>query len=160
MADMPARLPLTRPALFVATLAGVGYAPWAPGTAGSLAALPFAWLIARGWGEGGLLVAAAVLFVVGWWASSIATQLLGNDPRLVVVDEAAGQWLALAVVPLDPWYYLAGFLLFRLFDVWKPWPVGWADRRIGGGFGVMFDDVLAALYAACLLLLARFLLGR
>jgi phosphatidylglycerophosphatase A len=160
MADAPARSPLRRPALFIATLSGVGYAPRAPGTAGSLVALPFAWLIARSWGTSGLVVAASLLFVLGWWAASIATQILGKDPSAVVVDEAVGQWLTLAAAPLDPWLYLAGFALFRLFDVWKPWPVGWADQRVGGGLGVMLDDVLAAFYAACVLLLARFLLGR
>jgi phosphatidylglycerophosphatase A len=154
------RLPLSHPAMLIATLAGVGFVPRAPGTLGSLVAVPFAWLIARSWGAFGLVVAAAGLFLIGWWAASVTTRFLGKDPSAVVVDEAAGQWLTLAAAPLDPLSYLAGFALFRMFDIWKPWPVGWADRRIGGGFGVMFDDVLAALYAASVLLIARFLLGR
>ena len=159
VADGPARrLPLRHPAMLVATLAGVGFAPRAPGTLGSLVAVPFAWMIVRGGGTVALLAAAAALFLAGWWAASIAARSLGSDPPAVVVDEAAGQWLTLAAAPLDPLSYLAGFALFRLFDIWKPWPVRWADRRIGGGFGIMFDDILAALYAAAVLLLARVLL--
>ena len=161
MADAPAtRLPLRHPAMFVATLAGVGLLPRAPGTWGSLVAVPFAWIIARGGGGAALLAATAALFLLGWWAAAVAVPSLGHDPPAVVVDEAVGQWLTLAAAPLDPLFYLAGFALFRVFDVWKPWPIGWADRRIGGGFGIMFDDVLAALYAAVVLLIARSLLGR
>lgn len=161
MAETTARrLPLSHPAMLVATLAGIGFIPRAPGTFGAFAAVPFAWLIARGWDAGGLAVAASLLFLLGWWPASVATRFLGKDPRVVVVDEAAGQWLTLAAAPLDPWFYLAGFALFRVFDVWKPWPVRWADQRIGGGLGVMLDDVLAALYAASVLLIARLFLGR
>lgn len=153
-------LPFAHPAVLVATLCGVGFAPKAPGTAGSLVALPFAWLVARAAGASGLLVAAALIVAVGWWAAAIVTRAYGKDPQIVVVDEAAGQFLALAAAPLDPWFYAAGFLLFRIFDVTKPFPAGWADRRVPGGFGVMLDDIFAALYAAILLLIGRWLLGR
>ncbi|HZT51545.1 MAG TPA: phosphatidylglycerophosphatase A, partial [Stellaceae bacterium] len=100
------------------------------------------------------------LFLPGWWAAAVAARALGKDPRVVVVDEAVGQWLTLAAAPLDPWFYLAGFVLFRAFDIAKPWPVGWADRRIAGGFGILLDDILAAVYAGVLLLIARHVLGR
>ncbi len=155
--------PLRRshPAMVAATLCGVGLIPRAPGTWGSLAALPFAWLVARAWGAGGLAAGAVVLFLLGWWAAAAVTRAYGKDPQFVVIDEAAGQFLALAAAPvLDPWFFVAAFGLFRLFDIAKPFPVGWADRRIGGGFGVMFDDVLAAVYAAIVLLIARHFLGR
>jgi len=148
------------PALLVATVGGVGYSPKAPGTFGSLVALPFAWLIVRGGGVPALLVAAALLFAIGWWAAEIAARSLGKDPQVVVVDEAAAQWLALAAAPLDPWFYAAGFVLFRIFDIAKPWPVSWADRTIAGGFGIMVDDTLAALYAIVVLLIGRHILGR
>ncbi len=148
------------PATLVATLGGVGFMPFAPGTFGSLAALPFAWLAMRAGGAPALVAGAAILFVVGWWAAARVARDAGDDPGFVVVDEAAGQFLTLAAAPLDPWFWAAGFALFRLFDVAKPWPVGWADARIRGGFGIMFDDVLAALYAAGALLAARYFLGR
>jgi phosphatidylglycerophosphatase A len=146
--------------MFLATFAGAGLAPKAPGTAGSLAALPFAWLIAREWGGLGLVVAAAAVFATGWWAAAVVVRRVGPDPSIVVIDEVAGQFLTLAVVPLDWRYYAAGFALFRLFDIVKPWPVGWADRRVGGGFGVMLDDILAAIYAGALLLAGGAILGR
>ena len=70
-----------------------------------------------------------------------------HDPGAIVIDEVAGQWLTLAVAPLDPLAYLLGFVLFRIADVLKPWPASWLDRRVGGAFGVMIDDVAAAAYA-------------
>ena len=73
------------------------------------------------------------------------------DPGAVVIDEVAGQWLALIAIPLDPLLYLLAFLAFRLFDILKPWPVGWADREVKGGLGIMLDDALAADYAAAVL---------
>jgi phosphatidylglycerophosphatase A len=161
MAASEARpLPFAHPAMLVATLCGVGLAPKAPGTAGSLVTVPVAWLIARESGSGGLIVAACVVFAIGWWAAAIVARAQGPDPQIVVVDEAAGQLLALAAAPLDPWFYAAGFVLFRAFDIAKPFPAGWADRRVPGGFGVMIDDIFAAVYAAILLLIGRWLLGR
>ena len=153
-------LPRSHPAMLVATLCGVGFSPKAPGTFGALVALPFAWLIVRAGGVPWLIAAAALLFAVGWWAASVVGRALGKDPRAVVVDEAAGQWLTLAAVPLDPWSYAAAFVLFRLFDIWKPWPVSWADRQITGGIGTMIDDIFAAIYAIIVLLIGRWLLGR
>ena len=154
------QLPLSHPAMLVATLCGIGFSPKSPGTLGALAAVPFAWLIMRAGGAPALLAAAALLFAVGWWAAAIVCRALGKDPRVIVVDEAAGQWLTLAAAPLDPWFFAAAFVLFRIFDIWKPWPVSWADRRILGGFGTMIDDIAAALYAIVILLIGRHLLGR
>lgn len=161
MADTQARaLSLSHPAMLVATVCGVGFSPKSPGTLGALVAVPFAWLILRAGGAPALLLAAAVLFAVGWWAAAIVCRTLGKDPQVIVVDEAAGQWLTLAAAPLDPWFFAAAFVLFRVFDIWKPWPVNWADQRILGGFGTMIDDTAAAIYAIVILLIGRFLLGR
>ncbi len=100
--------------------------------------------------------AAAICFLVGCWTSQVyATRTGRSDPSEVVIDEVAGQWLVLSVVPNDLMLYVAGFLLFRLFDIWKPWPVRWADQTLPGGFGIMVDDILAALYAAALLWLLK-----
>jgi phosphatidylglycerophosphatase A len=149
------------PAWLIATWFGAGLLPRVPGTWGSLAALPFAWGIAMAGGAVALAAAAAVLFFLGWWAAARVTRASGvADDGTVVVDEVVGQWLTLAAAPLDLGDYLLGFLLFRVFDIWKPWPVRWADRHVPGGLGVMADDVLAAIYAAAALLLLRFVGSR
>jgi phosphatidylglycerophosphatase A len=148
-------------AALIATWFGSGRLPWAPGTWGSLAALPFAWAIAWLFGERALLIAAAIIFVIGWWAAHRVARDSGvQDPGSVVIDEVAGQWLTLAVTPPGWVAYLAGFLLFRLFDITKPWPARWLDRHVGGGLGIMADDIAAGFYAATALLLLLLVLGR
>jgi phosphatidylglycerophosphatase A len=107
-----------------------------------------------------MLVAAAFVFVVGWWAADRIAKASGiGDPGFVVVDEIAAQLLVLAAAPRDWRFYAAAFLLFRLFDIWKPWPVDWLDRTVKGGFGIMLDDVAAALYALALILVGDGVLG-
>jgi phosphatidylglycerophosphatase A len=151
---------LGHPATIAATWFHAGLLPKAPGTWGSAAALPFAWGLAVLGGAPLLLAAAVACFFVGWWASAIYVARTGvDDPSEVVIDEVAGQWLVLAAAPLDPLSYGVGFALFRLFDVWKPWPVRWADRRIGGGLGVMVDDILAALYGLLIMALLNWIRG-
>jgi len=136
----------------IATWFGVGLIPFAPGTWGSLAALPIAWMIRVQSGALGLAIAIAIVFAVGCWAAGAVAKTSGvQDPGSVVVDEVAGQWLVLLAAPFDPLAWGLGFLLFRLFDIWKPWPVGSADRKVKGGFGIMLDDILAAGYALLLL---------
>ncbi len=134
--------------------------PKAPGSWGSAAALPLAWLI-HGWLEGpGLAIAALFIFLIGIWAAqAYADAAGGGDPAPVVIDEVAGQMLTLSVVPTELWLYGAGFILFRLADIWKPWPVSWADRTIKGGLGIMLDDILAAIYAGALLFALTRLIG-
>ena len=127
---------------------GAGLLPVMPGTWGSLAALLCAWVIRSRCGVTGLAIAAAIVFAVGCWAAGTIAKTSGaRDPGAVVIDEVAAQWLVLLVAPLDPVSYAAAFLLFRLFDIWKPWPVGEVDRRVRGGLGIMLDDLLAAVYA-------------
>ncbi len=89
-----------------------------------------------------------MVILAGVWAAGVYIRLSGApDPRPVVVDEVAGQWLALLPAALDPLHFAIGFLLFRLFDIAKLWPVSWADRSLHGGLGVMLDDILAGAYA-------------
>lgn len=141
-------LPPGHPATILATWFGAGKLPLAPGTWGSLAALPFAWGLAWLGGPGALLAGAAVVLGVGIWASNRVIQASGaKDPGEIVIDEVAGQWLALAAAPLDPLAYAAGFALFRVFDIFKPWPAGWIDAKMGGGAGIMLDDIIAGAYA-------------
>jgi len=134
--------------------------PYAPGSWASLAALPCAWLIRDYYRMAGLAIAAAILFALGCWAAgAVARASAEHDSPAIVIDEIVGQWLALLPAPLDPWLYALGFVLFRLFDIWKPWPVRWADRDVPGGFGIMLDDVLAAVYAAVIFLVIAGALG-
>lgn len=154
-------LPFRHPSVLIATWFGAGLSPWAPGTCGSLAALPVAWILVRAGGTSTLLAAAIVAFAAGWWASDVVTRASGvKDPASIVIDEVVGQWLTLASAPVDPLAYAAGFALFRIFDIVKPWPVSWADRAVPGGLGIMLDDILAAAYAAGSLALGRYVLAR
>lgn len=139
---------LGRPDVAVATWLGSGLLPRAPGTWGSAAALPFAWLITTWWGQAGLAVAVAVVFAAGLWSAERAsTRARTEDPGWIVVDEVCGQWLVLLAAPIgDGVWYGVGFAVFRIFDIVKPWPVSWAERRFRGGLGIMLDDVLAGVY--------------
>jgi len=153
---------LHHPAMLFSTWFGSGWLPWVPGTWGSLAALPFAWaILAYAGGPGTLALAALAVFVLGCWAADIAVrETETEDPGWIVVDEVVGQWLTLLAAPFNLVGFAAAFFLFRLFDIWKPWPIRWVDRSVKGGFGVMADDVLAAVYAAAVLMIGRMLLER
>jgi phosphatidylglycerophosphatase A len=145
---------LRHPWGWLATGFGSGLAPWAPGTFGSLAAL-LPWLLLRELPLIAVFAVVIVVFVLGVMASEWAMQKLGgDDPGCVVIDEWVGLWIALFVAPPGWLWLLAGFLLFRLFDIAKPWPVGWLERRLHGGMGVMADDVAAGFMAALVLVLA------
>ncbi len=151
---------LTKAATLIATGFGVGRLPLAPGTWGSLAALPLAWVIAWLFDGRGLLIAATLLFLIGWWAAALASRASGiEDDGAIVVDEIVGQWLTLVVAPTTIAAYLVGFVLFRIFDIAKPWPVQWVDEHVGGGLGVMTDDIVAGVYAAITLLLILWILS-
>lgn len=134
---------------------GSGLAPRAPGTFGSLAALPLWWPLhflstPYYW----LCIAAA--FALGVYVcGKTARDLRTHDHSAIVWDEFVGQWIALACIPVQWTWVLAGFLLFRLFDIWKPWPIRWCDRHVHGGFGIMLDDVLAGLMALASLQVAQ-----
>ena len=153
------RPPFWRPESLIATWFGAGLLPKAPGTWGSLAALPFAAAIVWLGGPWALLAAAAAVFLVGIWASA---KYAGEraDPGEVVVDEVAAQWLVIFPVALDLKLYVLAFVAFRVVDILKPWPANWADRRIKGGLGIMLDDVLAAPYAMALCYAAWLWFGR
>ncbi len=145
----------------IATMGGIGFSPKAPGTVGSAVAILPAWLLHWAGGFPLFAVATLVAIGVGYWATAryIDGQPADADPSEVVVDELAGQWIALwplswgmmysdsaaHVFPYPGW--IAGFVLFRLFDILKPGPIGWADRR-HGAFGIMADDVIAGMFAA------------
>jgi len=148
------------PAVWVATFGGVGYFPFAPGTAGSAAAVALAAGIlaipdAAARFRIFLLLAAVVLFALGVWAAGRAESYFGKmDPGEVVLDEVVGQFLTLAAVPEVSWLWLgAGFLVFRGFDILKPFPARRAEK-LHGGMGIMLDDVIAGAYGAAILFAA------
>ena len=147
----------------IATVGGVGHLRPAPGTWGSLAALPLGWLVHSLGGFPLFAVATVAVFVAGLWATAEVIRGQENhDPSEVVIDEVAGQWVTLWPLSLSAWMMdmnvlrlwpgiLAAFVLFRAFDIAKPGPVGLADRR-GDALGVMLDDVIAGALAAMLVL--------
>jgi phosphatidylglycerophosphatase A len=147
---------LASPAGWIACGLGSGLAPVAQGTFGSLAAI-IPWLGLRSLPLPLYVLVLALAFALGVWACGEAGRALGvADHRSLVWDEFVGQWLTLLPllwVPGPWWLVVVGFALFRLFDVWKPWPIGWLDRHLKGGLGVMADDALAGAVAAVLLAL-------
>jgi len=146
---------LKNPFVLLATGFGSGLAPIAPGTVGSLLALPIWWYFLAD-----LSFTAQLLFVVGisllsMWIVDRACRAAGvGDASAFVLDEYVGQWVALVAAPKSLLVIGIGFLLFRAFDIAKPWPVSWADRRISGGLGVVLDDVIAGVLAAFVLQLS------
>ncbi|MGI6639474.1 MAG: phosphatidylglycerophosphatase A [Desulfobulbus sp.] len=140
--------------LFIATGAYSGYLPKAPGTwASGLTVL--LWLLAGYWGTFPLsayLLCVAALFCIGVVSAGAAEKLVNRpDPGLVVIDEVVGQLLALTAAPAHPLVALAAFILFRFFDILKPFPIRWLDQHIHGGLGIMLDDLVAGLYALLVL---------
>lgn len=144
----------------IATVGYVGLLRPAPGTWGSAAAVPLGYAIHVAGGFPLLLIAAIAVFGLGWWAARAEERATGShDASEIVIDEVVGIWIAL--LPLsgglwhagaDPWLFpwpgwVGAFVMFRLFDIWKPGPIGWADR-LPGPFGVMLDDVIAGVFAA------------
>ena len=140
---------LREPDILVATGFGVGLLPGAPGTYGSLLGALIWWgTLAHAppvvqFVSAGLLIVAATCLL----HRACAARALSDDPA-IVVDEMAGVWLTLTCIPSGNLVMVGGFLLFRLFDVFKPWPVSWAESRVPGGFGVMLDDLIAGILAA------------
>jgi phosphatidylglycerophosphatase A len=144
------------PAHFIALGFGAGLAPVAPGTFGTLVALPIAWMLRAYAGDPSFIAAIVVLFVVGAWASQVTGRHMGAaDDGAIVIDEVAAFLLVLFFVGSDPWRQAFAFLLFRVFDIVKPPPIGYVDRALKNGLGVMLDDVLAAGYTLLVLALAQ-----
>ena len=136
------------PLCMVALGFGAGALPRAPGTWGTLAAVPIYLLLSR-LALSQYLLLLTVLFLAGVWICGITVRKLGvQDHAAIVWDEMVGFWVSMAAAPPGWMWLLTGFVLFRLFDIWKPWPIAWLDRRIAGGLGVMADDLVAGLYAA------------
>ena len=149
----------------IATYMGIGYLPLAPGTWGSAAAIPLAWIVHGLFGLTGFVVAALLITLVGWWATAKYTESTPSHDPSEVIDEVAGMFIALMPLSAGLWFagvnswtfpwpgWVGAFVLFRIFDMLKPGPVGWADRR-DDAWGVMLDDLIAGAMAAVVIALA------
>jgi phosphatidylglycerophosphatase A len=147
---------VSHPAHVIALGFGAGLAPVAPGTFGTLLAWPLGWLLGGVLSPAVFLMLLAGLFVSGVWACTLTGRHLGvEDHGAMVWDEIVAFLLVLAIVPRDLRWQLAAFVLFRAFDILKPPPIRWFERRYHAGFGVMLDDLLAAGYALIVLALAK-----
>jgi phosphatidylglycerophosphatase A len=131
----------------IATGCYIGKIPKAPGTWGSIAAF-VPWFFLRGLSLPLYLTALGVIFIIGFFAAGSAEKIMDQpDPGCIVIDEILGMLIALTLAPAQPGAWLLAFILFRIFDIFKPFPVSWFDRHIHGGIGIMMDDVIAGLYA-------------
>ena len=139
--------PFSNPIQFLAFGFGSGLAPRAPGTFGTLAAVPIYWLVAD-WSlleYSALILVTAVLGI--WICGAASRQLNVHDHPGIVWDEFVGYWITMWALPADWTWMLAGFIAFRVFDIAKPWPIGWLDKKVDGGLGIMIDDVVAGIMA-------------
>lgn len=142
----------------LATWGGSGYSPVASGTAGTLAAIPFYLWLARLPLPLYLLTLTAFFFLACWVSGKAETIFQEKDSGKIVIDEVVGYLVTMIAIPCDWRYIIAGFFLFRFFDIVKPPPASWFDRKLKNGYGVVLDDVAAGVYAwLCLLILTRFL---
>lgn len=148
---------LKDPWIALATWFGSGYITPAPGTWGTLAALPFGLALLYFGGQGALLTALIVVTVIGLRAAAEFERQTGeDDSKHVVIDEVAGIWLALIPVGLNLWYIAAAIILFRILDVFKPWPIKVIDKQYAGAVAVMLDDLLAGLFTGLIIVGAQF----
>ena len=147
MQEIPVKALFDSVANFFALGAGLGLAPKAPGTFGTLLGLPL--LLVMPPNQLAYVLVVIVLFVFGVWVCGACSQYLGvHDHGAIVWDEVVGYLVTMVALPVTWQWMLAGFIVFRVFDILKPWPISWVDRRVHGGFGIMIDDVLAGLLAA------------
>lgn len=154
------RFTLSHPAHFLGLGLGSGLSPKAPGTAGTLLALPLYWGAMQFLPLLALALLVIPLYFVGVWACHKSALDMGvHDHGSIVIDEIVAMWLVLTVTPLTCMGWLSAFVLFRLFDVWKPWPIRWLDARIHGGMGIMLDDLVAAAFAMAIIYFASPWLG-
>ena len=141
------RLNIKNPLHWIATGFGSGLSPIAPGTAGSIAAIPF-YLCLMKLPPIGYAIIVVMAFFLGVWATQNATRAIGiDDHGGLVWDEFVGMWITLFITPPGWIWIFLGFCVFRLFDILKPWPIRTIDRHLQGGWGIMLDDVLAGIFA-------------
>ncbi len=138
----------TNPIHFLAFGFGSGLAPKAPGTFGTIAAIPVYLLLTLTKSLEIYLIATALISLIGIWICGKTSKDLGvHDHSGIVWDEIAGYLITMIMIPLTWYWILTGFVLFRFFDILKPWPISWLDKKVSGGLGIMLDDIVAGLFA-------------
>ena len=136
----------TNPVHFLAFGLGTGASPYAPGTVGTLLGIPLVYLLSH-WPLWVYLLVTAVLTVIGIWVCDKTSKDIGvHDHGGIVIDEVAGYLVTMIAVPVNVWTLITAFFIFRFFDIIKPWPIGWLDKQVQGGVGIMVDDLLAGVY--------------
>ena len=151
--DTLLRLNFKHPATWLATWGSLGLLKPGPGTWGTLGALPFGYALLFFGGIPALLIASVTVFILGLWSAKHFEQMVREkDSGMVVIDEVVGMWVTLIPALLTPLSFILAFILFRLFDILKPWPICWLDKKFKGAIGVMIDDVMAGIYAALVLM--------
>ncbi len=146
---IPKKLDKHAPYTWLASWFGCGFINPAPGTWGSLGALPFGIVIYLLSGAYGLAVSAVIITIIGLWAADKFDKAMnGHDSKMIVIDEVAGMWIALIPAALNPALIIIAFIAFRFFDILKPYPISYLDQKVEGAVGVMADDVLAGIFAA------------
>lgn len=140
------RIVLSNPIHILAFGFGAGFSPIAPGTMGTLIAVPI-FLLLGSISQVLYIIFVCICFIMGCWACGLTSKALSvHDHPGIVFDEIVGYLVTMALVPVTWYWVVIGFLLFRLFDIWKPWPIFLLDQRISGGFGIMLDDLVAGIY--------------
>ncbi|MFP4097847.1 MAG: phosphatidylglycerophosphatase A [Alphaproteobacteria bacterium] len=156
---IPEQLERRKAYTWLASWFGCGFIRPAPGTWGSLGALPFGLALYALGGVTALLIAVAIATIIGFMvADKFDKAMGGNDSSMIVIDEVVGQWIALIPAVTNPYLVFVAFVAFRFFDILKPWPVSFFDKKIKGAAGVMGDDIIAGSYAAMMILLMQALL--
>jgi phosphatidylglycerophosphatase A len=149
---------MKNPIHFLAFGFGSGLAPFAPGTFGTLIAIPL-YLLMLNFSFSMYLLLVAIVCIIGVWICDKSSKMLGvHDHSGIVWDEFAGFFITMIAAPAGWIWIVAGFALFRLFDIWKPWPISWLDKKVEGGLGIMIDDIVAGIYALICLQLIHFAL--
>ncbi len=153
---IPEKLDRSKAYTWLASWFGCGFINPAPGTWGSIGALPFGvalYAIGDWWL---LLIAAVFITIVGLWSAHLFDQALdGHDSKMIVIDEVAGQWIAMIPAALNPALIVLSFIFFRFFDILKPWPVSFFDQKVKGAVGVMGDDIIAGIMAAIVVICVK-----